>query len=324
MTDYEDLFADDDDTAHRQVLVFSGNDETALKANARTWRSNPVRQAGTDFQVFARLLKVNMAYHSRYMTEVGNYYRTIVQQSCGQPFQGNSDVAMFSSVTGERMAKPADADYWTANMVSPVRFEQACKEMISSTSGGADFLIELGPSGALKGPVAQIKKALSGQGASTRYHAGLSRGANSTEAPFSAAGQLFIAGANVSVGGVNRSVYDDNARPQVIVDLPNYVWNHSTKYWHESQASKDWRFRRFPHHDLLGSRTLGTSWNNSLSWKNILRLDDLPWLKDHKMGSDVLLPASGFIAMAIEAMYQLKQSVDPVEGVTASWKKVSG
>ncbi|KAL1625568.1 hypothetical protein SLS56_007227 [Neofusicoccum ribis] len=215
------------------------------------------------------------------------------------------------------MAKPADADYWTANMVSPVRFEQVCKEMISSTSGGADFLIELGPSGALKGPVAQIEKALSGQSSSTRYHAGLSRGANSTEALFSAAGQLFIAGADVSVGEVNRSVYDDNARPQVIVDLPNYVWNHSTKYWHESQASKDWRFRRFPHHDLLGSKTLGTSWNNSLSWKNILRLDDLPWLKDHKMGSDVLLPASGFVAMAIEAMYQPKQSVDPVEGVTA-------
>ncbi|EOD52657.1 putative polyketide synthase protein [Neofusicoccum parvum UCRNP2] len=34
MTDYEDLFADDDDTAHCQVLVFSGNDEPALKANA--------------------------------------------------------------------------------------------------------------------------------------------------------------------------------------------------------------------------------------------------------------------------------------------------
>lgn len=42
MTDYEDLFADDDDTAHRQVLVFSGNDETALKANARTWRRSDI------------------------------------------------------------------------------------------------------------------------------------------------------------------------------------------------------------------------------------------------------------------------------------------
>ncbi|KAB2572374.1 Reducing polyketide synthase rdc5 [Lasiodiplodia theobromae] len=298
-----------------QIACFNSPDSVTLSGQVSDLER--VQSRLKEESIFARLLKVNMAYHSTYMNEVGNHYRTLVQRSCGRPLGGDAKVTMFSSVTGERMAQAADADYWTANMVSPVRFAQACKEMISNGPDAADFLIELGPSGALKGPISQIKKALVGQGSDTKYQAALARGDDSTNALFSSAGQLFIAGADIAIGRVNRSVYTDNAQPQVIVDLPNYAWNHSTKYWQESQASKDWRFRRFPHHDLLGSKVLGTSWTNSPTWKNILRLNDLPWLKDHKMGSDTLLPASGFVAMAIEAMYQLKQSVDPVEGVNS-------
>ncbi|KAJ5321623.1 polyketide synthase [Penicillium brevicompactum] len=44
---------------------------------------------------------------------------------------------------------------------------------------------------------------------------------------------------------------------------------------------------------------------------------DIPWLKDHKMGANVLLPGSGFICMAVEAMWQKKNATDPDEAVTS-------
>lgn len=97
------------------------------------------------------------------------------------------------------------------------------------------------------------------------------------------AGQIFISRGTVNLRKVNlEGALADAACPKVIIDLPNYTWNHSTQYWYENEASKDWRNRLFPHHDLLGSKVLGTSWH-SPSWRKTLRVEDLPWLKDHKV-----------------------------------------
>jgi acyl transferase domain-containing protein len=230
---------------------------------------------------FARLLLVDYAYHSMFMADSAVAYKDMVLQSCGPPLSGKKDVTMFSSVTGKRLGQTCDATYWTTNMTSPVRFDEAVKEMVTAEDG-ANFLIELGPSGALAGPIKQILKAIADRGSSIQYGAALSRGKDSVKSLFGIAGQLFIAGGSVNLSKVNEVQGSEKVAPSVIVDLPNYVWNHSTKYWYESEASKDWRFRKFPHHDLLGSKILGTSWN-APSWKKTLRVENLHWLKDHRV-----------------------------------------
>lgn len=45
----------------------------------------------------------------------------------------------------------------------------------------------------------------------------------------------------------------------VIVDLPNYRWNHPAKYWYKREVSKDGRVRKVPHRDLGSEPTLGAS-----------------------------------------------------------------
>jgi acyl transferase domain-containing protein len=37
-------------------------------------------------------------------------------------------------------------------------------------------------------------------------------------------------------------------------DLPTYPWDHAASYWYESRVSKDWRFRNYGHHAILGQR----------------------------------------------------------------------
>lgn len=228
---------------------------------------------------FARMLQVNLAYHSRFMAEIGEIYKDLLDQDfMSNSFPGN--VKMFSSVIGRELDDVTDADYWKANMVSPVLFDQAVREMTSGREG-VNFLIEIGPSGALAGPIAQIKKELPSGGSNIQYCTSLSRGQEAIKSLFDVAGRLFISGGGIDLKMVNRD--DPSSRPSVIVDLPNYAWNHSTKYWYESEASKDWRFRLFPHHDLLGTKVLGTSYYAPV-WKKALQVDDLPWLKDHKVG----------------------------------------
>lgn len=231
---------------------------------------------------FARLLQVDLAYHSKFMADIGERYGKLLLENCEAPLKGNKSTTMFSSVSGYKQDQECDGKYWLGNAVNPVRFEQATSAMLSGAEA-ADFLIELGPSGALAGPIAQIKKAMPSQGAHIQYCAASTRGKDAVKALFDVAGLLFISGGSLDVSKVNEQEPDhEEPKPSVIVDLPNYIWNHSTKYWHESESSKDWRFRQFPHHDLLGSKVLGTSWH-APSWKKILRVEDLPWLKDHKV-----------------------------------------
>ncbi|KAL9013538.1 MAG: hypothetical protein Q9173_001776 [Seirophora scorigena] len=262
---------------------------------------------------FARLLQVDLAYHSNLMDVIGQEYEGLLDGKFTPPSE-TSKVSMFSSVTGIQRTNATDASYWQENMVSPVRFNDALVEMLSGDKS-PNFLIEVGPSGALAGPVSQILKTLPTE---VSYCASWARGIDAGKSIFDVAGRLFVAGGIVDFRQVNQySSAKEDKDPSIIVDLPNYVWNHSIKYWHENAASKDWRFKRYVNHDLLGSKIIGTSWK-APSWRKILNLADVPWLKDHKMGNDVLMPGSGYIAMASEAMYQKQQSVDPDPHVISS------
>ncbi len=48
-------------------------------------------------------------------------------------------------------------------------------------------------------------------------------------------------------------------------------------------------------------------------WRKKLDLADVPWLKDHQMGPDVLVLGMAFAAMALEAMYQKHCTLHPDE-----------
>ena len=228
---------------------------------------------------FARLLLVDLAYHSDFMKDIAAKYKKLLEENTSQYSTSPNDITMFSSITGKLLDTHCDSEYWRDNMVSPVLFNQATQAMLSH-SNSPDILIEIGPSGALAGPLKQIQRLLDKSRLPSKYFATLTRGKNSADAMFDFAGRLFILGAPISMAKVN----DDGMTVPLatIVDLPNYSWNHSTKYWHEGQASKDWRFRRFVHHDLLGSKILGSPWVAPSFNKN-LKVQDLPWLNDHKV-----------------------------------------
>ena len=299
------------------VAIACYNSPHSVTLSGKTSELDKVKSRLQADSHFARLLQVNLAYHSKYMYEIGEHYERLLRDNVTSTYPTKGRKQMYSTVTGSRLYQTASASYWKTNMVSPVRFDQACRAMLTEKDG-PNFLIELGPSGALTGPFSQIRKELQGQGSNIQYIAAAKRGLDSAIPLFDVAGRLFISGGHVDFAKVNEEEHNPGCPlPATIIDLPNYEWNHSTRYWHESDASKDWRFRPFVHHDLLGSKILGTPWN-APTFKKSLNLKDVPWLKDHKMGTDTLFPASGYISMAIEAIYQCIQSTSPVERVSSA------
>ncbi|KAI1173105.1 polyketide synthase dehydratase-domain-containing protein [Nemania sp. FL0916] len=253
------------------------------------------------------MLQVNTAYHSKHIEPASRLYRRMLETlHKSESGLRQRDVTMFSTVSGVKVEGPFSLDYWVQNIVSPVKFFDAMSQMVAPTS--ANFLVEVSPSNTLASPISQILKSVASAEAgdevtaSVPYQSVSERGSKGLYPLYAVAGAVFAAGGNVDFCRVN-SYGGQEQTPSVLVDLPNYPWNHTIKYWHESPASRDWRYRPFPRHDLLGSKVLATGWDSPI-WHNRLSLDRIPWLLDHRVGEQVVFSGSGYVCMAMEAVYQ--------------------
>ncbi|KAH8166023.1 hypothetical protein CIB48_g2204 [Xylaria polymorpha] len=247
--------------------------------------------------VIARLLQVDMAYHSHHMKKLGqDYERQLAPFVSSKP----ASVPFFSTVTGNMaMGDSLDAAYWRSNLESPVLFNTGVKELLEF-QGPHSILVEVGPHSTLSGPLRQILSHLKVQ--QTLYVPTLVRSKNESISLLNTAGQLFCRGLGIRFDSINPA-------GRVLPNLPSYPWNHNTRYWYESRLSRDYRGRLFPHHPVIGSRVVEVS-QLEPSWRNMLRLDSIPWCRDHKIDSDVVFPGTGYLAMAAEAMRQLSGAED--------------
>jgi acyl transferase domain-containing protein len=204
--------------------------------------------------LFARPPRVNVAYHSRFIKEVTDHYRELIKPVLSEAESRSDGPIMFSSLTGRKRDLEVDADYWANNMASVVHFDEALTHLVQDTDTSVDFLLEIGPSGALAGPVKQVLEQIQRQQEVT-YTPAFARGKDAIRSLVGCVGRAFIAGTDANISRVND--IGSQHRPAVLVDLPNYSWDRSQEYWCESESSADWRHRLHPHHELLGSNPLG-------------------------------------------------------------------
>ncbi|KAH7038376.1 uncharacterized protein B0I36DRAFT_372464 [Microdochium trichocladiopsis] len=280
-----------------------------------------LQQIFKDKNVFNRLLQVETAYHSPHMRRVADEYRNAISDI--KP-RNDATTPFFSSVYS-RLITPAELgpDYWVANLCSPVEFvgaldaalyKDAAKRVVKPKSKAINTLLELGPHSALAGPIKQYKNMRKDFDAVV-YEAALSRGKDAAVTAITLAGNLWARGAPVTLNAAN----DPSGKPasaNVLHTLPSYPWNLTTSYWHESRRSKNHRAPPAPRHDLIGSRIDDSNPLEPI-WRNYLRVNELPWLRDHKINGDIIMPAAGMICMAIEAARQLAETdgtADTIKG----------
>ena len=243
----------------------------------------------------ARLLKVDKAYHSHHMQEVGEeYYATVRSELVAKPPQKS----FFSSVTGKLHEAALDPVYWQTNLESPVLFKSAVSSILGQMEN-VSFL-EIGPHSALAGPVRQI---LTEASRSAPYVSAMKRGEDCVESFLTAIGTLFE---------LNMPVDFKALIPpgRCLPGLPTYPWDHEGDYWKESRMAHEWRCREFPSHPLLGIRQLEST-SLEPSWRNLLHVDkDASWLRDHKIESNTIFPCAGYLAMVGEGIRQISGRQD--------------
>ncbi|KAL4749621.1 hypothetical protein BDW72DRAFT_194652 [Aspergillus terricola var. indicus] len=280
----------------------------------------------TDANIFARMLKTGgKAYHSPHMHPASAPYEALVRQArlaLGKiPPRSTlpAPVRMVSSVTNAILPEDASLDeaYWSANLVSPVKFNQALHTIGNSEElRHVDLLIEIGPHSALAGPIRQIKSA--GSFSQWEYLPSLARNTDCAVSMLRLAGELFLRGYPLAIDRVTaiEKVSKVGKAPyqmgNLIVDLPPYQWDPNKRLWAESRQSREHRAVQYARHDILGSMIPGGS-PTEPTWRNVLRIRDLPWLRDHSLGGEAVFPAAGYFSMAMEAITQLNElSPSPV------------
>lgn len=289
-----------------QVTVACINSPSSVTISGNTAALSALSEILEQRQIFCRRLKVEVAYHSQHMLVVSEAYTAYISDV--EPDEGNEGaVAMVSSVTGEEVApEMMGAYYWVRNLLSPVLFAEALKELLTpedmeGSEPEVDVLVEIGPHSALMGPIEQCLSHANLQDKVT-YIPTLQRGNNSSECVLSLAQALFHLGIPLSIQAING----DSSRP-LLTDLPPYPWKHDKLYNAVSRMHRDLVMRQWPRRSLIGAQ-MPVRAEGDRTWRGFVRLDDEPWLRGHKIGETVLMPGAGIVSMAIEAVQQLAQT----------------
>ncbi|KAI0449671.1 reducing type I polyketide synthase 10 [Xylaria acuta] len=263
-------------------------------------------------EVFAKKLKTGgQAYHSHHMQSCTTEYESLldaVLPTIGPSLKLAGGATFVSSVTGETKSADFAGHYWRSNLESQVRFSEAIKKMWNQSK---HYFVEIGPHSSLELPIKQIlASSENARESRVGYSSAIKRRANALSTMLGLAGVLWIHGYNIdwyNINGLHVGWKSESPLYRVVADLPPYRFTYGDTLWHESRASIEYRQRKYPRHELLGSLSPGGN-GREFIYRNILRVDDVPWLKEHRLENTVVYPGAAYLAMAMEAVMQATDS----------------
>ncbi|KAK0613233.1 polyketide synthase [Immersiella caudata] len=283
------------------VVVAAINSPRSVTLSGDQAAINQIKAHCDAQNIFNRVVATKgIAYHSAYMEPAAAAYDIPLRKMARDPSGDRAKLPFFSTVKGARWTEDElPMSYWRQNMERPVSFLPAVSAMFEA---GLTHVVEIGPHSALRSPILDIVKAVSTASGTFKYLAAMKRKEDAVNVILTTCGELALHGIDVDVARVNGGA------GKLLHDFPLYPWDHRNLS-KEARADVEWRQRKFPRHDLLGSVTPGSALSTHI-WRNVLSMNHVPWLADHKVGDHYIFPAAGFISMAIEAMRQVRES-DP-------------
>lgn len=300
-----------------RLAVAASNSSSSVTISGDADAIEQARVVFDEEQKFARILKVDTAYHSHHMLLCSDSYTESLRACNFKVLTPAEDGPIwFSSVRrGSRMEIGDDlkALYWVDNMTHCVLFSQALESALEDSSF-FDIALEVGPHPALKGPVTQTIQEVNGK--SIPYSGTLNRGKHDVESFSDALGFVWTSLGNSAVdfGRLEKTFNNDLAPVSVLKDLPTYSWNHDRLFWTESRSAKLFRTQEGFSHELLGVRAPDGT-DEEWRWQNVLKPKEVPWLSGHALQGQTVFPATGYIALAMEASMQIaeRRAVNVIE-----------
>lgn len=242
-------------------------------------------------QVFARLVKVDVASHSPQMQPLAE----ALAQELHDLAPSAPRRPMYSTVLAERVdGAQLGAAYWAANLRQPVRFMETVQALLAE---GVTAFVELGPHPVLLPALQQTAQAA--------QVPALTVPCERRDAP--QAPDLLLTLGGLWAGG--HAVDWPRVLPAASgpAALPLYPWQRE-RLWHPAAGPRVASARgplrhdgAGPVHSLLGVPTPIGGDPPGLLWEPTLRLAWAPHLGDHRLHGVAMLAASAYLDMALAA-----------------------
>ncbi|KAK8035122.1 hypothetical protein PG993_010117 [Apiospora rasikravindrae] len=273
--------------------------------------------------IFARKVNTGAAYHSPAMNSIAEEYSTLIGPIESRGGANKGRVQMVSSVSGAIISPKllSTTQYWADNLTLPVRFSQAilCLSGVMKNgkpSGVSGSILEIGPHATLRRPIQDsldVTSDVSGKAEfdSLGYLSVLHKSKDAVQSLMELGGHLYSFGYPIDVSAVNQC--SPGSSPLTLSDCPSYPFNHSRQFWWKSRLGHDFRFRGDSIPNILGRRSM--DWNPlEPRWRNILTLASMPWLADHVVNKNVVVPGAAMLVMAVQAAHQLATADQELAG----------
>jgi NADPH:quinone reductase-like Zn-dependent oxidoreductase/malonyl CoA-acyl carrier protein transacylase/acyl carrier protein len=259
------------------ISIAAINDDIGITLSGDTEAIQKLDQQLQKKQVFSKLLRVEVPYHSPVMDEIT---RPITSElSFLRPSQ--SSVKLYSTVTGTQTDGPEwDAGYWAYNIRQPVLFSDTMKLALSE---GYNCFIEIAPHPVLS----QNMSSLSADYPSAAIHHLLSRKENEYDTFVTRISELAIDG----IGRPPKRASAPLLRP---VPEPQKLWDEDPGV--EATRRGDLAVAELP---LLGRKVSSKTQSFDVEISTV----DYPWMADHTVQDlGAIVPATlwaELIAMAV-------------------------
>lgn len=245
-------------------------------------------------------LPVSHAFHSPLVNPIlDTFERAAAAVPLAKP-----RLRLVSNLSGQwaDAAEVTQSRYWRRHVREAVRFADGLRTLASLSP---DICIEVGPHPTLlalaEGEFGETGPALVPT---------LRKGRDDADQLAESLGALFLAGAALDW----RAVWASSGCR--VIDLPSYPFQRE-RHWFHARATAAKGSGRPSGHPLLGVR-LRSAARDVVSFERVLGSDDLPFLVDHQVNGRAILPATGFIEMALAAGRQVWGSLPALQDVVIS------
>ncbi len=266
-----------------RVSIAVSNSPRSTAISGETQAVEAVLARLTTREVFCRKVKVDFASHSPQVEVL----RPALLDRLAPLRPRSGSVALHSTVTCAPIdGAKLDAAYWFRNLRDPVQFARAISELAGA---GHSLFIEISPHPIL---VPAMETSLGEGGA-------IAVGSLRREQPEREA--LLVGLARMFCHGLEPrwEVFSPGARA---VALPPYAWDDE-RYWVAARDGAAGGQRRSAGgHPLLGPAVSSSRQAGTTLWELPLAVEDVPYLRDHKVESATLLPATGFIEIGLAGL----------------------
>ncbi|HEY7213099.1 MAG TPA: type I polyketide synthase, partial [Thermoanaerobaculia bacterium] len=267
------------------VAVSSGPRSTVLSGDPEALRE--IMEGLERDGIFGRWINVDYASHSPFIDPLRE--PLLRELASLRPRRG--EVPICSTVTGEVTDGAGfDAVYWARNLREPVLFAGGVRQLLED---GFDLFLEISPHPLLPISLEQCFRQWSRE-AETRALPSMRKG---EERPIllHTLGCLYTAGRTPDF----PRLYPDGGR---CIPLPAYPWQRE-RFWIGAPAAVDRRrgFSLRNGHPLLGPPVRPALAASQIVREVEIAVDDLPFLRDHRVAGTAVLPAAAILEMALAA-----------------------